>query len=30
VNEMMAADLDLFKREVTLKNSGFTTFKQYE
>ncbi len=30
VNEMMAADLDLFKRELTLKNSGFTTFKQYE
>ncbi len=30
VSEMMHADLDLFKRQLTLKNSGYNTLTQYE
>ncbi|MBK7433795.1 MAG: GDP-mannose 4,6-dehydratase [Chitinophagaceae bacterium] len=30
IHEMMASDLDVFNRELTLKQSGFTTFSQYE
>ncbi len=30
VNEMMMADIDLFKRELTLKESGYKTLNQYE
>ena len=30
VNEMMASDIDLFKREITLRQSGFKTLNQYE
>ncbi len=30
VKEMVAADLDLFRREQLLKNSGFTVSRQYE
>ncbi len=30
VNEMMAADLDLFNRQLTLKQSGYKTLNQYE
>ncbi|MEI8278510.1 MAG: GDP-mannose 4,6-dehydratase [Bacteroidota bacterium] len=30
VKEMVAADLELFRREETLKNSGFNILRQYE
>ena len=30
VDDMMKADLDLFKRNIALKQSGFTTLNQYE
>jgi GDPmannose 4,6-dehydratase len=30
ITEMMTADLELFSKEITLKNSGFTTLNQYE
>lgn len=30
IKEMMEADIDLFKRQLTLKRSGFETLNQYE
>jgi len=30
VDEMMASDIELYRRQLSLKRSGFTTLNQYE